>query len=93
MAKIGASKLSLEVGERDHILGYEQANVTLVEYVDLECPHCREVNPVIRELRERLGDRLRYVYRHFPLKSSHPHAQLAAEAAECWVLYLHTRES
>jgi NhaA family Na+:H+ antiporter len=83
MAKMGASKLSLEVGERDHILGYEQANVTLVEYGDLECPHCREVNPVIRELRDRLGDRLRYVYRHFPLKSSHPHAQLAAEAAEC----------
>jgi len=83
MAKIGASKLTQAVGERDHILGYAGANVTLVEYGDLECPHCKEVNPVIHDLRNRLGERLRYVYRHFPLRSTHPHAQIAAEAAEC----------
>lgn len=76
------AKLTLPVGDRDHILGPEDAPVTLVEYGDLECPYCRQVNPVIRELRRRMGGRLRYVFRQFPISSSHPHAQMAAEAAE-----------
>lgn len=76
------AKLTLPVGDRDHILGQEDAPVTLVEYGDLECPYCRQVNPVIRELRRRMGGRLRYVFRQFPISSSHPHAQMAAEAAE-----------
>ncbi len=76
------AKLTLPVGDRDHILGQEDAPVTLVEYGDLECPYCRQVNPVIRELRKRMGRRLRYVFRQFPISSSHPHAQMAAEAAE-----------
>ncbi len=70
------------VSERDHILGPEDAQVTLVEYGDLECPYCRQVSPVILELRRRMGGRVRYVFRHFPIRSSHTHAQLAAEAAE-----------
>lgn len=74
--------LNLPVGERDHYFGPEDARVTLVEYGDLECIHCRKVNPIIRALRERLGNRLRYVYRHFPINSVHPNAQLAAEATE-----------
>jgi len=76
------AKLTLPIGDRDHILGPEDAPVTLVEYGDLECPYCRQVNPVIRELRRRMGGRLRYVFRQFPIGSSHPHAQMAAEAAE-----------
>ena len=76
------AKLSLPVGERDHLLGPEDARVTLVEYGDLECGHCHQVQPIIRQLRERLGRRLRYVYRHFPLRSIHPNAQMAAEATE-----------
>lgn len=76
------AKLVVPVSERDHILGPEDARVTLVEYGDLECPYCRQVNPVIEELRNRLGQRVRYVFRHFPIRSSHLHAQLAAEAAE-----------
>lgn len=82
MATHDAQKLVPPVGERDHVQGPDDAPVTLVEYGDYECPHCREVTPVIEELRGRFGDRLRYVYRHFPIRSSHPHAQLAAEAAE-----------
>jgi NhaA family Na+:H+ antiporter len=77
-----APKLAVQVSERDHILGPEDAPVTLVEYGDLECPYCRQVSPVIRELRRRLGGRVRYVFRHFPIRSAHLHAQLAAEAAE-----------
>lgn len=76
------AKLSVPVGEKDHILGSADAPVTLVEYGDLECPYCRQVNPVIKELRRRLGNRVRYVFRHFPIRTSHVHAQLAAEAAE-----------
>ena len=82
MATTSATKLTEPVGERDHILGPDDAPVTLVEYGDLECPYCRQVNLVIRELRRRLGGRVRYVFRHFPIRTAHVHAQLAAEAAE-----------
>ena len=57
------------------------APVTLVEYGDFECPYCGQAEPVIRELLADFGD-LRYVWRHLPLSDVHPHAQLAAEAAE-----------
>jgi NhaA family Na+:H+ antiporter len=82
MADVDSPKLQPPVGSRDHIRGRPGAPVTLVEYGDYECQHCREVHPIINELRARFGDRLRYVFRHFPVASVHPHAQLAAEAAE-----------
>ena len=75
-------KLTVPVGDRDHVKGPPDAAVTLVEYGDFECPHCRHVKPIVRELKARFGDRMRYVYRHFPITSQHPNAQLAAEAAE-----------
>jgi len=67
--------------EHDHIRGPEQSPVTLLEYGDLECPYCGRAEPVIRELLSDFGE-LRYVWRHLPLNDVHPHAQLAAEAAE-----------
>jgi Na+/H+ antiporter NhaA len=67
--------------ERDHIRGPADAPVTLVEYGDFECPSCGQAEPVVRELLANFGD-LRYVWRHLPLNDVHPHAQLAAEAAE-----------
>jgi NhaA family Na+:H+ antiporter len=70
------------VGDGDQILGPVDAPVTLVEYGDYECPHCRLVAPIIEQLRSRFGRRLRYVFRHFPITTAHPNAQLAAEAAE-----------
>ena len=68
--------------ERDHIRGSENAPVTLVEYGDYECPYCGQAEVVIRELLESFGDDLRYVWRSLPLNDVHPHAQMAAEAAE-----------
>jgi diadenylate cyclase len=78
----GSVWLDTPVGDRDHVRGAATAPVTLVEYGDFECPYCGRMYPVVKELRERAGDRLRVVFRHFPLDSVHPHARRAAEAAE-----------
>jgi NhaA family Na+:H+ antiporter len=67
--------------ERDHILGPAEAPVTLVEYGDFECPFCARSYPAVKSIRRELGDRLRFVFRHFP-RPEHPHARHAAEAAE-----------
>jgi Na+/H+ antiporter NhaA len=67
---------------RDHIRGPADAPLTLVEYGDYECPFCGRATGVINELSARFGDRLRYVFRHLPLPDVHPHAELAARAAE-----------
>ena len=75
-------RLVLPVGERDHIRGPFTAPVTLLEYGDYECPYCGAAHPIVQEVRRRVGPPLRFVYRHFPLTNVHPHAELAAEAAE-----------
>jgi NhaA family Na+:H+ antiporter len=66
--------------ERDHILGPVDAPLTLVGYGDFQAPF--RGWGAVEELRDRLGDRFRYVYRHTPRPSEHPQALLAAEAAE-----------
>jgi Na+/H+ antiporter NhaA len=68
--------------EHDHIRGHHDAPVTLVEYGDFECPYCGQAEPIVRELLAENDDDLRYVFRHLPLSDVHPHAQMAAEAAE-----------
>jgi protein-disulfide isomerase len=82
MSEDRLARLTLAVGERDHVQGPANAQVTLVEYGDYECPYCRAAVPIVQELQQLLGEQLRYVFRHFPLTGSHPHAQQAAEAAE-----------
>jgi len=72
----------MPVGNRDHAQGPADAPVTLVEYGDYECPHCGRAYPIVKEVQRRLGSKLRFVFRNFPLGESHPHAQHAAEAAE-----------
>jgi protein-disulfide isomerase len=67
---------------RDHIRGPADAPLTLVEYGDFECPFCGRATGVVKELRKRFGDDLRYVFRHLPLADVHPHAEDAALAAE-----------
>ena len=55
---------------------------SLVEYGDFECPYCRSAAPVVAEVRRRMGDRLVFAFRHFPLAEVHPFAIAAALAAE-----------
>lgn len=75
-------KMIVPVNAHDHAQGPATAPVTLVEYGDYECPDCGDAYPVVKELQKRLGDKLRFVYRNFPLNHQHPHAQHAAEVAE-----------
>jgi NhaA family Na+:H+ antiporter len=70
------------INESDHIAGPADAPITLVEFGDYECPFCGRAEGVVRALRQHLGDRMRLVFRNFPIVSAHPHAVLAAEAAE-----------
>ena len=75
--------LTLPVSEdRDHIQGPGDAAVTLVQYGDYECPYCGEAYPIVKEVQARMAGRLRFVFRNFPISTSHPHAERAAEAAE-----------
>jgi protein-disulfide isomerase len=76
------SQLTPPVSERDHIAGPDDAPVTLVEYGDFECPYCGMAQPIVKAVQRELGKQLRFAFRHFPLAESHPHARLAAQAAE-----------
>jgi len=74
--------LTVPVGPRDHTSGPENAPLTLVEYGDFQCPHCRNAFPIVKKVQQQLGTRLRFVFRNFPLSQIHPEAEHAAEAAE-----------
>jgi protein-disulfide isomerase len=77
------AELTVPVDERrDHIQGSSSAPVTLVEYGDYECPYCGAAYPIIKDVQARMEERLRFVFRNFPISTSHPHAEQAAEAAE-----------
>jgi protein-disulfide isomerase len=74
--------LAVPVSERDHRQGPEAAAVTLVQYGDYECPYTRQSTWVVQAIQQQLGDRLRFIFRNFPLVEIHPHALHAALAAE-----------
>ena len=74
--------LNRAVDEKDWVRGSADAPVTLLEYGDFECPFCGQAFWELKRLEEAVGERVRFVFRHFPLAQAHPHARLAAEAAE-----------
>ncbi|MEK7503086.1 MAG: DsbA family protein [Patescibacteria group bacterium] len=82
----GAAKADLKIRDTDHVLGNPKAKVAVIEYSDFECPFCgrmfSETLPQIKENFIKTGD-VKFIYRHFPLKSIHQYAQKAAEASEC----------
>jgi protein-disulfide isomerase len=74
--------LKTPVTPQDHIQGREDAQATLVEYGDYECPHCGAAYRIIKRVQKHFGRTLRFVFRNFPLREMHPHAESAAEVAE-----------
>ena len=80
MSKARLSKLPVK--EHDHIQGPIDAPCALVEYGDYQCPYCGDAYEIIKEVQERLGDKLCFAFRSFPLVDIHEHAEHAAEAAE-----------
>ena len=71
------------VHSADHLLGPQGAAVTVVEYGDFECPHCKQAAGAVKLLFARFEHRVRFAFRHFPLEEVHPHSLRAAEVAEC----------
>jgi protein-disulfide isomerase len=82
MSTLHVPKLHLPIHDEDHIQGDPNAVITLVEYADYQCPFCAEAYEVFKDIKERFGDNLCFVLRHFPLSAIHSHALKAAEAAE-----------
>jgi protein-disulfide isomerase len=82
MIDVQTGILTPPVSVEDHHLGPLTAPVSLVEFGDYECPFCGQAHPIVKEVKQRLGDSLCFVFRHFPLSQIHPHAERAAEAAE-----------
>src|SRR3989344_4084378 len=75
--------VEVQVSERDHVRGNIAAPVTIVEFSDLECPFCKSFHPTVKLALAEYGDKVRWVYKHFPLDQLHPKADKEAEAAEC----------
>jgi protein-disulfide isomerase len=76
------SILRLAVHSADHHQGNVNANITLVEYGDFQCPYCRRAHPLVKRLLNERGNDLNFVFRNFPLREIHTYAYAAATAAE-----------
>ncbi|HEV7631820.1 MAG TPA: DsbA family protein [Steroidobacteraceae bacterium] len=74
--------MRLTVEATDHVQGPDHATTTVIEYGDFECPTCKLAAAPVKMLLDRFPQQIRFVFRHFPLEEPHPHALLAAEAAE-----------
>jgi len=80
---IASTRASEDLVDIDPSKGPENAPITIVEFSDFQCPFCAKAAPVVQQIVDTYGDKVRIVYRDFPLSSIHPDAQKAAEAAEC----------
>jgi protein-disulfide isomerase len=74
--------LAAPISAVDHRVGAEHGRIVLLEYGDFECPICHAVEPAVKQLRAAHPADVLFVFRHYPLEDAHPHALVAAEAAE-----------
>ena len=82
MIALDTQRLAVPVSDRDHVIGPAEAPVTVVTYGDYECPGCQSRHRATEKIFAELDNRVRFVYRHFPILKVHPRALRAAEAAE-----------
>jgi len=76
------NQINIAVLPTDHILGNVNAPITLIEFSDFQCPYCQRFAPTVKQIMKTYGDKIRLIYRHYPLPF-HTNAQIAAEASEC----------
>jgi len=80
---IDPPRLAVELASSDPVRGNAGAPVTIVEFSDYQCPFCGRVTPTLAKIREAYGNRVKFVWKDFPLTQIHPQAFKAAEAAHC----------
>jgi protein-disulfide isomerase len=76
------SRLTPAVSAEDHTQGALDSPFVLVEFGDFECSYCGQAYPELKTVQREMGDNLCFVFRHFPLRNAHPHAEHAAEFSE-----------
>jgi protein-disulfide isomerase len=77
-----AISLAAAIEPTDHSEGSEHAGITVLEYGDFECPSCKVAATTPSLLLERFPNKVRFIFRHFPVVEAHPHAMAAAQASE-----------
>ena len=82
-ANTGEPRRAIAVLADDPSVGPASARVTVVEFADFQCPFCRRMSDTLRQVRQRYGDRVRIVWKDFPLTKIHQQAMPAAQAARC----------
>jgi len=80
---LDAPRTNIDIAATDPVIGNPKAPVTIVEFSDFQCPFCRRAAPILKEVREKYGDKVRVVWKDFPLTQIHPQAFHAAEAGRC----------
>lgn len=81
-AQYAGNKANEGVVLAERVKGNADANVTLTEFGDFQCPACGQFHPIVKSVVEQYGDRLRFEFKHYPLIAIHPYAMPSAKAAE-----------